>query len=201
MSTSKTLLVAKFDKHSMPKDMSDPIRITATDFQELFLVWNRKIYHYAFRKTSSTFIAEETVQRVFIKLWHNLHHKQVDISIEAQLFCISKSVLIDILKEERRRHMAALSSDDIVAHEETPLEVFRLKEVELQLNQVIDQMPKARREVFRMSRFENLSYKEIAQRLSISPKTVENHIALALRTVRRAFHYFLSYLSIIFIFF
>lgn len=52
-----------------------------------------------------------------------------------------------------------------------------------------------------MSRFENLSYKEIAQQLSISPKTVENHISLALQTLRRAFYHFLTLLIIIFIFF
>ncbi|SKB97158.1 RNA polymerase sigma-70 factor, ECF subfamily [Sphingobacterium nematocida] len=193
--------MANFGKHSMSKNMSEHDAITPVAFQELFLVWNRKIYHYALSKTASTYIAEETVQRVFIKLWNNLYHKKLDIKIETQLFCIAKSVLLDIVKEERRRRTHTLESDLPISYDHTPLEVYRVKELEQHLEHVINRMPKARRTIFRMSRFENLSYKEIAQQLSISPKTVENHISLALQTLRRAFYHFLTLLIIIFIFF
>lgn len=183
--------------HHQKTDLS----ITASAFEDLFLLWNRKIYHYALSKTASTYIAEETVQRVFIKLWNNLHHKEVDIKIEAQLFCIAKTTLLDVVKEERRRQTYALDPEYPQAHNHTPLEVYRIKELQQQLDSVINQMPQARKTVFRMSRFENLSYKEIAQQLSISPKTVENHISLALQTLRKAFYHFLLPLTIIFIFF
>ena len=64
----------------------------------------QKVYHFALSKTNSTYIAEETVQRVFIKLWHNLQTKDLDIPAEVQLFTISRSVLLDVLKEENRRY-------------------------------------------------------------------------------------------------
>lgn len=197
----KTALMANFGKHSMSKNMSEHNAITPADFEELFLIWNRKIYYYALSKTNSTYISEETVQRVFIKLWHNLHHNEVNIKIEAQLFCIAKSVLLDIIKEERRRESDTLNNDYPAIHHQTPLEVYGFKELEQQLDDIINKMPIARRTIFRMSRFENLSYKEIAQQLSISPKTVENHIGLALQTLKRAFYHFLLQITIIFIFF
>ena len=49
-------------------------------FESLFYTWNKKIYNYAYQKTNSSYIAEETVQRVFIKLWNNLENKKIDIN-------------------------------------------------------------------------------------------------------------------------
>ncbi|WP_240452749.1 MULTISPECIES: sigma-70 family RNA polymerase sigma factor [Sphingobacterium] len=136
-----------------------------------------------------------------MKIWNNLYHKKIDIEVEAQLFCIAKSVLLDIVKEERRRQCPSLDSDYPMAHDDTPSAIYCVKELEQQLDGIIDKMPKVRRTIFRMSRDENMSYKEIAQQLSISPKTVENHISLALQTLNKAFYHFLLQFIIIFIFF
>ncbi|UIR54747.1 sigma-70 family RNA polymerase sigma factor [Sphingobacterium sp. SRCM116780] len=165
--------------------------ITKADFEQLFHTWNRKVYQYALSKTSSPYIAEETVQRVFIKLWDNLSNKQVAIKLEAQLFCITRTVLLDVIKEERRRQLAAPAQEQHLSSSPTPLDLYRLKEMQLQLDQIIEKMPEARKKVFQLSRFEQLSYKEIAQRLSITPKTVENHIHLALKVIKKAFFIFL----------
>lgn len=163
--------------------MSNQALISISEFEYIYEKWNRKVYHYALSKTSSTYIAEETVQRVFIKLWDNLFHKKITIKIESQIFCIARTTLLDIVKEERKGQ--CISKSQYKTEEvQTPLELYRLKELSAHYERAIERMPKSRRRVFLLSRQENLSYKEIAERLSISPKTVENHIGLALRSLK-----------------
>lgn len=172
--------------------MIDKTAISKAEFASIFQSWNRKVYHYALNKTNSDYIAEETVQRVFIKLWHNLNRKQLDIKVEAQLFCISRTVLLDIVKEERRRQLALAGQPVPETNNPTPLDVYRLKEMQSELHVLIENMPEIRKKVFKLNRLDQLSYKEIAQQLSLSPKTVENHIYLALKTLKKAYaHLFL----------
>lgn len=157
---------------------------SAIDFDSIFNNWNKKVYHYALSKTNSRYIAEETVQRVFIKLWKNLTEKDIPVHIEAQIFAISRTVLLDVVKEEtnRRKLLAANKKE---TYSDSPMDIFQTKELDSHIQRAIESMPAARKEIFQLSRFEQLSYKEIADKLSISPKTVENHISLALKTLRK----------------
>ena len=152
-------------------------------FEELFFSYHKKVYAYAYKKTNSPYIAEETVQRVFIKLWDNLEHKEVHVDINAQVFCITRTVLLDILKQENRRRLN-LQEYSITDSYPSPTEIFSAKELKHQLDQHIEAMPHMRRKVFQLSRYENLKHAEIASMLKISTKTVENHIRLALKTLR-----------------
>lgn len=171
--------------------MLNKTAISKSEFEFLFHSWNRKVYHYALSKTNSSYIAEEAVQRVFIKLWHNLNEKQVHVKIEAQIFCISRTILLDIVKEERRRQLAFAEQTRPDSNNPTPSELYSLKETQSQLHSLMDTLPPVRKKVFQLNRLDNLSYKEIAQRLSLSPKTVENHIYLALKTLKKAYTQFL----------
>ncbi|TCV12835.1 RNA polymerase sigma factor (sigma-70 family) [Sphingobacterium alimentarium] len=108
-------------------------------FEELFFSYHKKVYAYAYKKTNSTYIAEETVQRVFIKLWDNLEHKEVLVDINAQVFCITRTVLLDIIKQEnRRRHN--LQEYSITDSYPSPTEIFSAKELKHQLDQHIEAM-------------------------------------------------------------
>lgn len=170
---------------------------SAIDFDSIFNNWNKKVYHYAISKTSSKYIAEETVQRVFIKLWKNLTEKDISINIEAQIFTISRTVLLDVVKEETNKRKL-LVADKREIYSDSPMDIFQTKELDSHIQKAIESMPAARKEIFQLSRFEQLSYKQIADKLSISPKTVENHISLALKTLRKALF---RYIFIVFYFF
>jgi len=169
-----------------------------TEFKLLFDQWNRRVYNFAFFKTKSSYIAEEVVQRTFIKLWNNLNKKDLEISIEAQIFCITKSVLLDVIKQENKYKSNTIESVDEPNHQETPNEIFNAKELNQRINQQIQKLPKVRQQVFILSRVEQLSYKEISQKLKITTKTVENHINLALKQLKKNIFFLLVFILLFF---
>lgn len=168
------------------------------DFKLLFDKWNRRIYNYALLKTKSSYIAEEVVQRTLIKLWNNINTKNVDVSIDAQVFCITKTVILDVLKQENRRKYHTLESTKTTVKQETPVDIYNLKELHKTLHLHIEKMPTMRRQVFIMSRIEQFSYKEIAQKLEITTKTVENHLNIALKYLKKSMLVIIIFIYIFF---
>lgn len=155
-----------------------------TALEQVYDEWHERLYGYFYKRTNSRYLAEELVQITFIKLWNSRHLLSDEWPLQVQLFRIMKTSLIDVLRKELRdarawqqynRHVAA--SRDIVTEEEddTQLEVIR---------EIMEAMPPVRKKVFHMSRYLGFSYKQIALQLAISPRTVENHIAQALKQLR-----------------
>ncbi|MBO9595592.1 MAG: RNA polymerase sigma-70 factor [Niabella sp.] len=163
----------------------------SNDFEDLFKQWSRQVYAYAWAFTKSAYLAEETVQRVFLKLWKNHQAGKTGIPAAAQIRCISRSVIIDLLREQsRRRNLQTLAPGGETTANATE-ESFSAKELLGRIEAQVAAMPEMRRKVFTMSRFEELSHREIAERLSLSVKTVENHLTIALKTLRKALTAFL----------
>ncbi|MGJ1436399.1 sigma-70 family RNA polymerase sigma factor [Sphingobacterium multivorum] len=154
-------------------------------FEEYFDLWSSKVYQYAVHKTKSSYLAEETVQRVFIKLWKNMSGKNIDATIESQIFCITRTVVIDLVKAEYNRKKL-LDHDQTFVLRHSPQDDFYAKQLTSTLHEIVDKLPEKRKEIFMLSRFSNLSHKEIADKLAISTKTVENQLTLALKTIRKA---------------
>lgn len=152
-------------------------------FEETFHRWHAKLYGYILKKTASAALAEEVVQHAFVRVWI----KRVDLSeeypIEVQLFRIGRTILIDELR--KAAHAKAYGDAQKHVAEAIVFNQFDYTDTMDRLEDAISAMPPIRQKVFRMSRFEHKSYQEIAKQLSISPKTVENHIALALKYLRQ----------------
>jgi len=155
-------------------------------FNQVFYQYHEKLYYYVFSKTKSSFCAEEVVQLTFIKLWQYRQNLNETISIDVQLFRIAKTTLIDQLRkinysEKLLASLQKTSGGFTINKGEGNM---RQQELYHQLQTALSEMPPVRRKVFELSRFSGLSYREIADRLSISVKTVENHINRALKHIR-----------------
>ena len=154
-------------------------------FEEYYDQWSPKVYQYAFNKTRSSYLAEETVQRVFIKLWKNLNEKNIDATVESQIFCIARTTILDLIKEEYNRKKLLQTENELIQRY-SPQDDYYAKQLETTLQHIINQFPEKRKQIFMLSRYSNLSHKQIADKLSISSKTVENQITLALKAIRKA---------------
>jgi len=154
-------------------------------FKLLYQQYHSKLYFYVLKHTQSGYLAEETVQITFIKLWEGRDNLVPEVGLSSQVFRIAKSAMIDLLRKEGRRigHQNTLT-DEIIHSTAAPSEDLLKKEDLRQVYDTIEQMAPVRKQVFKLSRFEGLAHKEIAEQLSISPKTVENHIGRALRQLK-----------------
>jgi RNA polymerase sigma-70 factor (ECF subfamily) len=153
-------------------------------FSELFHEYHHKVYFYTLSKTHSPYIAEETTQLTFIKLWNYRAHLDESLPISRQIFRIAKTTCIDLLRKEASRSKLLQANSGQPTAELPVTATFEVKEMQQQLTHAVQNMPPVRRKVFELSRYEFKSHKEIAQLLSLSVKTVENHIALAIKQLR-----------------
>lgn len=154
-------------------------------FNEVFNEFHYKVYRYILTKTKSAYLAEEVTQLTFIKLWNNRSSLDETLPFSAQLFQIAKTTCIDLLRKEGTRAKLKMVKKQEQRIVNNAIETYNNRELQTQINQEVQKMPPVRKKVFELSRYEAKTYKEIAQLLSLSEKTVENHISLALKHLRR----------------
>lgn len=148
-------------------------------FEIVFKLWHKKVYAYFFKKTADDDLAEELTQLTFIKLWRFKHTLTENHPVDLQLFRMAKSALLDYFKKQANDDLnLRLYHQEISAVASTPSAQFEAKQ---QLEQVLNCLPPMRKQVFLLNRIEGFTCKEIAEKLSISPRTVEKHISLALK--------------------
>ena len=130
--------------------------------------------------------AEDLVQDCLIKLWEQKDRLKAG-SIEGYFASMVRNKSIDFLRKKKPKIIA---TDDvqIAVEDNSSLE---LAELSAKIDTTIDGLPERCREVFVLSRFEKMSYKEIAESLAISTKTVENHISKALKVLTAALSFIL----------
>lgn len=161
------------------------MKLNVSEFETLFKANYADLCLTAIRIVRDKDIAEDVVQEVFLQIWKKRDDLDFQISLKAYLH---KSVINHSLNYHARQK-SVLKREETY-HQETALDVNDTEqkvfsqETQQRIDQVINSIPEACRRVFVLSRHENLSYKQIAETLDISVKTVENHITKALRILR-----------------
>ncbi|SHG44467.1 RNA polymerase sigma-70 factor [Pedobacter caeni] len=152
-------------------------------FESAYHHWSGRIYTFILKQCHSEEIAEEVVQLAFVRLWEKREQLSLEHNLSTQLFRMSKTIFIDELRKtaQSRKYQERVQRSGAASFTENTLEHKEALQI---VYQAIEQMPPVRKQIFLMSRMEHLSYQEIAEKLGISPKTVENHMALALKYLR-----------------
>ncbi|MCC5937285.1 MAG: RNA polymerase sigma-70 factor [Lunatimonas sp.] len=170
-------------------------------FEASFKAHFGALHAYATTILKDSEAAEEVVQTVFLKLWEKRTELQITVSVKSYLY---KSVYYDslnVLKHQkvRQRHMENSLQDQKNSLSSGPYGQTPGQESELmqRIQAVLDDLPEKCRYVFHLSRFEELKYHEIAERLDISIKTVEAHMGKALKSLRMGLREFLPTLLLV----
>ena len=157
-------------------------------FEVLFYKYRNKVKGFAVKLVPTQVDPEEIVQEVFVKLWLKKETVDPEKEFQSYLFSIAKNLVLDHLKSAVNRKLYFVGEhfqQDLLIDD---LQEGALAEEKLQkLQTLINEIPERRREIFRLSRFEGLSYKQIAERLSISENTVDSQIRNALAFLRKEF--------------
>jgi len=125
-------------------------------------------------------LAESVVQEVFVKLWE----KRAAMEIRSLRGFLVVAVRNKCTNELKHRQVVREYEKESGEANEGVWLTFSENVYLQQINKVIDELPDQRRKVFRMSRVDGLKYREIAEKLNISPKTVEVHMGKALKYLR-----------------
>ena len=131
--------------------------------------------------------AEDLVQETFIALWEKRNEIELQGSLQGYLRTAVVNRSLNYL-----RGKVKFTGEEINEHKQWVSDATHLAdaallsgETENKVNRVISQLPEAQRLVFILSRFEEMSYREIAERLNISIKTVEKHMTSSLKQLRK----------------
>lgn len=161
-------------------------------FENLFLRYYAKVKRFALSVLKSEEEAEDIAQDVFLTLWKMPEFwKNDDQSIDAYLFTMTKNKIFNLIKHKKVEknysdELTKISRVAAISDMENLGDTIYTKELALIIKLSMDRMPKKRREIFKMSRFDNLTNAEIAKRLNLSVRTVEHHIYLALAELKEA---------------
>ncbi|WP_143774256.1 RNA polymerase sigma factor [Niastella vici] len=169
--------------------LTDKALLIADDDQEAFrLLYERywdALYVKALHRTGNDADAQDVVQEVFISLWRNKKNIQSKDSLSAYLFTALKYCIIKrVYRQAQKGIVVPLSVEDLEKTDLTAEELLHYKELQSAIAAEVAGLPERMREVYRLSRTENLSIKEIAQRLNLSEQTVKNTLSSTLKRLR-----------------
>jgi len=154
-------------------------------FEEVFKSHFNRLYAYAFTIVKEEIAAEEMVQNVFFKLWEKQENITIRTSVTAYLYRSVYHESLNYLKHLKVK--AAYQSHAAYTmgnQSDNAGSKALVSELERKLNQALSELPEQCRTIFQMSRFEELKYQEIADRLGLSVKTIENQMGKALKILR-----------------
>ena len=155
-------------------------------FESVFRESYRSLTAYAFRFVSDLPTAENIVQDVYLKLWQNRHQLVITTSLIHYLFRSVRNQSLNHLDKAKVRSeylkMQIEQEHDSEDYSAFYPEIGLLDKIETAINA----LPVKRQEIFRLAREEGLKYREIADRLNLSIKTVEAQMTLALKQLRES---------------
>ena len=144
--------------------------------------WNQ-LYTSAFHMLQDQQACEDIIQDLFINLWNKREQIEIKASLKSYLFA---SVRYEVYRQVRHGSVRSDIFENIQDRLQTPSEYGNIEHRELlsQVNSIVNKLSEKCKMVYKLSREEQLSHKEIATKLDISTKTVENHLNKALRQLR-----------------
>ncbi|WP_289200812.1 RNA polymerase sigma-70 factor [Phocaeicola sartorii] len=173
-------------------------------FVELYNDYWEQVYDFSRLYISRVADAEEIVQDVFVKLWESRHLLKEDESFKGFLFIITRNIVFSRNRKKVNENLFKTSVLSAFGNESnynsnSVEEEYCASQLAVFIDKLIGSLPEQQKRCFLLSREENLSYKEIAERLGISPKTVEIHMGKALKflknSIERGWEILLSLLS------
>lgn len=168
------------------KQLIDQIKTgNSAAFEELFNRYWEPLFAAAMHRLQSRDLSQDVLQELFVDLWVKRASIQIQSNVKGYLFTALKHRVINKIKSEAvRDRYEKMILEFYEVNELATDRQFSEKALLEELKKQTEKLPERRREIFEMSRFDQLSHKEIGDKLNISPKTVENHINHALKSIR-----------------
>lgn len=157
----------------------------AAAFRELYEGYQGRIFLFAYQLTKSKEAAEEVVQEVFVKLWEKREQIRIEKNFSAYITRMARNLVLDGLKRAALdKKMQQKIYANMQALRSSTAEEMLQKEMDRLHWQAIESLSPQKKKVYLLSREEELSYEQIAEKLGISRNTVRNLMTGALQSIR-----------------
>lgn len=168
-------------------------RDDAAAFEQMYRHYFPRLSQFVFRYIHSEEIAQDVVQNVFFGVWKNRKNLKANGRLRSYLYTAARNQALKYLRSDvdyyELEDISELKSQAI-----NPEEKLSFNEFEQAVMEAVQELPERRRQIFLMHREDDLTYREIAEILGISIKTVETQISRSLKSLRKALSHFLSIL-------
>ena len=155
-------------------------------FELLFRKYYASLCVFAVKYIHDSDSAREIVQDLFVSLWENRANIGIEKSLKSYLTVAVRHNCVRFLKQQNaNRPIDTLSENEYP--EDYLYDSLELDELYKQLLNAIEQLPEQCKKIFKLSRFEELKYSEIAEKLGLSVKTIETQMGRALKMLREKF--------------
>jgi len=163
-------------------------------YEKIYFTFSKELLYAAYKKTGDKIVAEELVQNIFISLWEKRQELQVD-NLQAYLFGALKLSVMNhirrlVIQNKYMEYQTLTYTED---HQDTA-NLVDLHDLSSIIEESINSLPEKTQEVFRLSRYQHQSTKDISTELKISEKAVEYHITRSIKRIKeyiRNFYIFL----------
>jgi len=164
-------------------------------FELVFYKYKGKLYDFIRRSLSDEVDPEGIVQEIFVKIWVNRIELDPLQSFNSYIYTIARNEIYGHLRKQltRKKYQEEMLHQ-LTDSANTTNRQIEYQELETILTKLINEMPEKRREIFRESRMEGLSYREISEKLHISENTVDTQIRKALGFLKKKLRNYYSIL-------
>lgn len=139
-----------------------------------------------YKMVNDSVIAEDIAQEVFFEIWKKRDQIELSVAFRPYVRRAAVNRTLNYLRGKKVMFEEEDSALEISTDPHTTLDHMEASEMQSVINRSIEGLPEKCRIIFALSRFENMSYREISEQLSISRKTVENQISKAIKILRKA---------------
>lgn len=167
-------------------------------FEMVFRDYYKPLVRYGNTFLRDTDETEDVVQQVFVSIWEKRAQIDIHTSIRAVLYKAVQNACLNKIKHRKVRNAYAEEWKMTQQKESVSVPVY-VDELQQRIQLAIEQMPEQCGKIFKMSRFEQLRYQEIADQLGLSVKTIENQMGKALKIVREELKDYLPLLILFFV--
>ena len=157
-------------------------------FAELFRHFYDRLLHFCMQYVRVHEAAEEIVSDVFVKIWNRRAELETVINLEVYLFVAVKNHSLNYLQQYSSFHIVEIEGNTAgkLINTVDPERELEWKEILFKMDQVVDSLPEQCRKIFKLIKEEGFKYKEVAEILNISPRTVETQLYRAMRRLNEA---------------
>ena len=168
-------------------------------FERVFKLYYSKLTFFANRFLNDLEASEEVVSDTFTYLWEHRNEISISTSKTAYIYKMVQNRCVNYLKHKKieNEYVDYLKRNDLLSEfSDSIIDFYNKKELEIEIKKAINDLPEKCRAIFKLSRFEHLKNREIAEQLHISQKTVERHMTIALERMRKYLQHLFIFLSV-----